>query len=105
MSHAGLINLESQWGTSDTAYSRKVNTVGPVWRHGPVWREQNPARLAVAFRTPVLVTVGEQDFRVPSRLVVFPDENHGILKSENSLLVYQEVNGWLEGWLAPPAAN
>jgi len=65
VSHAGLINLEAQWGTSDTIYSREVNLGGPPWEQGSVWREQNPIRYAARFRTPVLVTVGENDFRVP----------------------------------------
>lgn len=120
ISHAGLVNLESQWGTSDTVYGREVNNGGPVWEQGPVWREQNPIRYAAQFKTPTLVTIGEQDFRVPlnnsleywtvlqrqqvpSRLVVFPDENHWILKGENSRLFYAEVHGWLARWLEVPA--
>ena len=122
ISHAGLINLESQWGTSDTVYGREVNNGGPVWEQGSVWREQNPIRYAAAFKTPTLVTVGERDFRVPlnnsleywtvlqrqqiqSRLVVFPEENHWILKGENSRLFYQEVHDWLARWLANPGSE
>jgi dipeptidyl aminopeptidase/acylaminoacyl peptidase len=117
ISHAGLINLESQWGTSDTIYGREVNSLGPVWEQGPVWREQNPIRYAANFKTPTLVTIGERDFRVPlnnsleywsvlqrlqipSRLVVFPDENHWILKGENSRFFYSEVHAWLARYLA-----
>ena len=116
VSHAGLINLESQWATSDTIYSREINNGGPVWEQGPVWREQNPIRRAAAFSTPTLVTVGEQDFRVPlnnsleywsvlqrrqipSRLIVFPEENHWIMRSENSRFFYGEVIAWLKKWL------
>jgi dipeptidyl aminopeptidase/acylaminoacyl peptidase len=116
ISHAGLINLESQWGTSDTIYSREVNNGGPVWEQGAVWREQNPIRFAKNFRTPILLSVGENDFRVPlnqtlenwsvlqrlkipSRLIVWPDENHWILKGENSRYWYQEVYGWLKKYL------
>ena len=124
VSHAGLVNLESQWGTSDLAYSREANNGGPVWEQGPVWREQNPIRLAGHYRTPVLVTFGERDFRVPinngleywaalqrqqveSRLVVYPDENHWIQRGENSRHFYGEVRDWLVRWLdlAPPAAT
>ena len=118
ISHAGLVNLESQWGTSDTIYSREINMGGPPWEQGPVWREQNPIRLAAQFRTPVLVTVGENDFRVPlnnsleywsalqrmrvpSRLIVFPEENHWVLKGEDSRLFYTEVAAWLDRWLKP----
>jgi dipeptidyl aminopeptidase/acylaminoacyl peptidase len=120
ISHAGLINLESQWGTSDTIYSREVNNGGPVWEQGAVWREQNPIRFAANFRTPIMLSVGENDFRVPlnqtlenwsvlqrlrvpSRLLVWPDENHWILKGENSRYWYQEVYGWLKKYLDEPS--
>jgi dipeptidyl aminopeptidase/acylaminoacyl peptidase len=119
ISHAGLINLESQWGTSDTIYSREINNGGPVWEQGPIWREQNPIRFAKNFRTPILLSVGENDFRVPlnqtlenwsvlqrlripSRLIVWPDENHWILKGENSRYFYQEVHNWLRKYLDEP---
>ena len=119
VSHAGLINLESQWGTSDTIYSREVNNGGPVWEQGPVWREQNPIRFAKNFRTPILLSVGENDFRVPlnqtlenwsvlqrlripSRLLVWPDENHWILKGENSRYWYQELHAWLKKYIDEP---
>ena len=120
ISHAGLINLESQWGTSDIIYHREVNSGGPVWEQAPVWREQNPIRFAKNFRTPILLSIGENDFRVPlnqtlenwsvlqrlripSRLVVWPDENHWILKGENSRYFYQEVHGWLKKYLDEPS--
>jgi dipeptidyl aminopeptidase/acylaminoacyl peptidase len=43
--------------------------------------------------------------QVPSRLVVFPDENHWILKGENSKLFYQEIHDWLARWLGPQAGT
>ncbi len=118
ISHAGLVNLETQWGTSDTIYSREVSSGGPVWEQGAIWREQNPIRLAANFSTPVLVTAGEKDYRVPinndleywsalqrqkveSKLIVFPDENHWILDGENSRFFYAEVDQWLQRWLQP----
>ena len=124
ISHAGLINLESQWGTSDSIYSRELNNGGPVWEQGPIWREQNPIRFAKNFRTPILLSVGENDFRVPlnqtlenwsvlqrlripSRLIVWPEENHWILKGEDSRYWYQEVYSWLRKYLgdATPVAD
>lgn len=116
ISHAGLINLESQWGTSDTIYSRELMNMGPVWEQGKVWREQNPIRYAANFKTPMLLSVGERDFRVPmnetlenwavlqrrrvpSRLLVWPEENHWILNAENSRHFYEEVRDWLGRWL------
>jgi len=116
VSHAGLVNLESQWGTSDTIYGREIGNGGPVWEQGPVWREQNPIRHAADFKTPVLISGGERDFRVPinndleywsalqrqkveSRLIVFPDENHWVLDAENSRFWFAEVHAWLARWL------
>lgn len=116
ISHAGLINLESQWGTSDTIYSREVTNGGPVWEQGPTWREQNPIRFAKNFHTPILLSVGENDFRVPlnqtlenwsvlqrlqipSRLLVWPEENHWISKGEDSRYWYTEVYAWLKKYL------
>jgi dipeptidyl aminopeptidase/acylaminoacyl peptidase len=116
ISHAGLVNAESQWGTSDSIYHREVMAGGPPWEPTKTWREQNPIRYAKSFRTPILVSVGENDFRVPlnntlenwsvlqrlrvpSRLLVWPDENHWILKPENSKVFYQEVHAWLAKYL------
>ena len=116
ISHAGLINLESQWSTSDITYGRERNMGGPPWQQDVDWSKQNPIRYAPKWKTPVLVTVGERDFRVPlnntleywsvlqrqqieSRLLVFPDENHWILQGENSREFYGEVQRWLARWL------
>jgi len=122
ISHAGLINLESQWGTSDSIYHRETNSGGPHWEGAPTWREQNPIRFAKNFRTPILLTVGENDYRVPlnqtienwsvlqrmripSRLIVFPEENHWVLKAENSRFFYREVHAWLGKYLSNGGPN
>jgi dipeptidyl aminopeptidase/acylaminoacyl peptidase len=116
ISHAGLVSLESQWGTSDTIYHREIMNGGPVWEQGKVWREQSPVRHARSFKTPILLSVGENDFRVPlnqtlenwsylqrlrvpGRLLVWPEENHWILKPENSRFFYREVQAWLAKYL------
>jgi dipeptidyl aminopeptidase/acylaminoacyl peptidase len=118
VSHAGLIDLEAQWGTSDVVYQREVMLGGPPWAGDPLWRAQSPIEYAAKFRTPVLVSVGEHDFRVPlnntleywtalqrqqvpSRLIVFPEANHWILRGEDSRYFYQEVAAWLEKYLGP----
>jgi len=116
VSHAGLINSEAQWGTSDGIYHREIMAGGPPWEQTKTWTDQNPIRMAKNFKTPVLVTVGEQDFRVPvnntleywaalkrmkvpSKLLVFPEENHWILRAENSKFFYQQVQEWLATYL------
>ena len=122
ISHAGLVNLESQWATSDFVYGRELMNGGPVWEQGPVWFEQNPVRYAAnhfkgtGWVTPILLSVGEKDARVPmnntienwtylqrlqvpSRLLVFPDESHWISRGEDSRAWYGEVKAWLAKWL------
>jgi dipeptidyl aminopeptidase/acylaminoacyl peptidase len=37
--------------------------------------------------------------KVPSRLIVFPEENHWVLRGENSRFFYQQVHDWLRKWL------
>jgi dipeptidyl aminopeptidase/acylaminoacyl peptidase len=116
VSHAGLVDLEAQWGTSDAVYHREVMIGGPPWSGDPRWRAQSPIEYAAKFRTPVLLTIGEHDFRVPlnntleywttlqrlqvpSRLIVFPEANHWILRGEDSRYFYQEVAAWLDKYL------
>ncbi len=116
VSHAGLWSLESQYGTSDVVYGRERNVGGPPWEDLPLWREQSPMRRAEHLRTPMLVSVGERDYRVPmnnaielwtalqrmrvpSRFIVWPTENHWILNGENSRFFYSEVHAWVGRWL------
>jgi len=112
VSHAGLYDLKTQWTTSDIAYSRERNLGGPAWEGRPVWKEQSPFWQSKKLKTPILLSFGEKDFRVPynnglefwtvlqrqkveSRLVIWPDENHWILKGEDSRYFYKEVQDWL----------
>lgn len=118
ISHAGLVNPETQWSTSDVMYNRELQMNGPVWEQSETWRTQNPARFAADFKTPMLLSVGERDYRVPlnntlemwallqrrqvpSRLLVWPEENHWILNPENSRVFYREVDEWLRKWVTP----
>ena len=119
ISHAGLVNLENQWGTSDVIYGRELQMNGPHWgEQNEGWRTQNPVRYAASFKTPMLLSVGERDYRVPlnntlemwallqrlqvpSRLLVWPEENHWILNAENSRVFYREVADWLAKWVTP----
>ena len=111
-----MFNAESQWGSSDTIYGRELMNGGLPWEGGKTWREQNPIRYAAKFKTPILLTVGEKDYRVPmnetienwsvlqrlqvpSRLLVFPDAFHWITKPEDSRFWYQEVQAWLKKYI------
>ncbi len=116
ITHAGLVNSESQWGTSDGFYEREVMNGGTPWMNTKTFKEQNPIRFAANFKTPILVTVGEQDFRVPlnnsienwhilqrlkipSKLIVFPNANHWITNAEDSRFFYKEVQDWMRKYL------
>ncbi len=122
ISHAGEADLMMQWGTSDGIFGREMNSGGPIWGDSPVWRAQSPALQAgnqakgTGFKSPILITVGELDFRVPmnnaymwftlnqrlsmpSKLLVFPEAGHWILRGEDSRYWYGEVHGWLAKYL------
>jgi dipeptidyl aminopeptidase/acylaminoacyl peptidase len=116
ISHAGLATLDMQWGMSDGNYGRELMMGGPFWDNAAAWNAQNPIAKAGSFKTPMLLSVGELDYRVPhgnaltmyaalqrmnvpAKLMVWPDENHWILKGENSRVFYREVRAWLEKYL------
>ena len=116
VSHAGLFDQAQQWGTSDTVFGRERNAGGPPWEGAGVWTKQNPLSRAGNLKTPMLVTVGERDYRVPmnnaiqlwsalqrmkvpGRLIVFPEENHWVLRGENSKFFYSEVQAWIAKWM------
>jgi dipeptidyl aminopeptidase/acylaminoacyl peptidase len=94
------------------------------WEHGQhpyyeapaEYEKWNPVNYVTNWRTPQLVITSENDFRIPytqgiaaftalqrrnipSRLLVFPDENHWVLKPKNSIQWYDEVFGWMNRWL------
>jgi dipeptidyl aminopeptidase/acylaminoacyl peptidase len=118
VSHAGLFDLKTQWTTSDVSYERERNIGGPYWDGAALWREQSPLTFTSQLKTPMLITVGEKDYRVPmnntfelwtalqrqnvpSRLIIFPDANHWIMKGEDSRFFYSEVHAWLAKYLTP----
>jgi dipeptidyl aminopeptidase/acylaminoacyl peptidase len=114
--HAGLVDLEGQYASSDTIYNREIMNGGPPWGDSPVWREQSPSSYADQFSTPILLTIGEKDFRVPinqtiaawsyvqrkqvpGRLLVFHDANHWIMEGEEARYFWEEVHAWLARYL------
>lgn len=93
------------------------------WEHGgkayfedpAAFEKWNPVNHVTKWKTPQLVITGEKDFRIPytqglaaftalqrrdipSRLLVFPNENHWVLKPKNSRQWYGEVIGWMDRW-------
>jgi len=119
VNHAGAVNNESQYGLNDGGLTRELRMGAPIWETGKgQWFDQSPIRYAKNWKTPMLVTQGELDFRVPvseamttfkllqrlrvpARFVIFPDEGHWILKGPNSRKHMEEVMGWFKRYLEP----
>jgi dipeptidyl aminopeptidase/acylaminoacyl peptidase len=116
INHAGVCDFQTQFA-SDITQGRRKSMGGELWENLEGLDRYNPIRQAANFKTPMLVIHGMRDFRVPynqglviynvykarelpARLVVYPDENHWILKPRNSLHWYGEVHDWLARWLA-----
>ena len=113
--HAGLVDLEGQWSTSDVIYHREVMNAGPPW-DSDVWRDQSPSTYAENFSTPTMLTIGLRDYRVPpnqtisawtylqrkqvpSRLLVFHDADHWIMNGKEARYFWDEVHDWLATYL------
>jgi dipeptidyl aminopeptidase/acylaminoacyl peptidase len=118
VNHAGAVNNESQYGVNDGGLERELRMGGPIWDMKGQWIDQSPIRYSGKWQTPMLITQGEQDFRVPmgesmtsfkllqrrkvpAKVAFFPDENHWILKGENNKLHMQLVSEWLKKYLMP----
>jgi dipeptidyl aminopeptidase/acylaminoacyl peptidase len=120
IAHAGMFNMESWYGTTEELFFADWDLGGPYW-HPKVkdaYLKSSPHRFVDKWDTPIMVMHGEKDFRVPigeamqafqaaqvkgvpSKFVYFPDENHWILKPQNSWLWQREFYGWLDKWLKP----
>lgn len=113
--HAGVYDLMGQFA-SDYTWSRPQNYGAAPWTDPERIDLYSPSRFAAHFETPTLILHGEKDYRVPytqgvnlygvlqgkgvpARIVVFPDENHWILKPRSAFLWWREVHGWLERWI------
>jgi len=118
VSHSGVFDQRAMAYETEELWFTEWDFGGPYFdpAAAQVYERWNPVSHVQNFRTPTLVIHGEKDFRVPysqslglfnalqrrnipSRLVVFPDENHWILKPQNSIQWYREVHGWLDRWL------
>lgn len=111
VSHAGVYNLESMATATEEIWFPAWEFKGMPWENPALYNRWSPHKFAANFNTPTLVTAGELDFRVPvdqslqlyttlqlrdvpSKLIVFPDEGHWILKPQNSEFWYANVLDW-----------
>ena len=113
--HAGVYDLMAQFA-SDGTWGRPTNYGANPWEDPARIDLWSPSRYAASFKTPTLILHGEKDYRVPvsqginlhgvltakgvpSRIVIFPDEGHGVVKPQASRLWWTEVFAWLDRWL------
>jgi dipeptidyl aminopeptidase/acylaminoacyl peptidase len=118
VSHDGVFDLVSMYGSTEELWFPEWEFGGPYWSNPEGYARHNPRDFVKGFKTPTLVVHGEKDYRVPveqgiamftalrrqgvpARLLVFPDENHWVLKPANSVRWYEEVLGWLDRWTKP----
>ena len=116
VSHAGVFDLVSMYGTTEELWFPEWEYGGPPWEVPKHYFDRSPSLFAGNFKTPTLVLHGALDFRVPdaqglgmftalqrrgvpSRYVFFPDEGHWVAKPANRIVWWNEVLGWLETYL------
>ncbi len=116
VSHAGVFDLTSKYGTTEELWFPEWEFGGPPWEQPEHYRERSPSQFVKDFKTPTLVIHGALDFRVPdaqglgmftalqrrgvpSRYLFFPDEGHWITKPANRVVWWREVQEWLARYL------
>jgi dipeptidyl aminopeptidase/acylaminoacyl peptidase len=116
ISHAGVYDLESEFGATEELWFPLWEFGGAPWDKPETIAKWSPSKYVADFHTPTLVVTGELDFRVPytqslelftalqlqkvpSKLVVFPDEGHWVLKPQNSILWYKTFIDWMDSWV------
>ncbi|HEY3769824.1 MAG TPA: S9 family peptidase [Candidatus Angelobacter sp.] len=116
VSHDGMFNTESAYGSTEELWFPEWEFGGTVWANREGYRKWSPHLFATQFKTPTLVVHSQLDYRldvsegfqlfttlqrlkVPSKMLYFPDEGHWVLKPQNSQLWYKTVNGWVDSYL------
>jgi dipeptidyl aminopeptidase/acylaminoacyl peptidase len=122
VSHDGVFNTESAYGTTEELWFNEWEFKGPPWKNRELYRKFSPHLFADKFKTPTLVVHGQLDFRldvsegfqlfttlqrlkVPSKMLYFPDEGHWVLKPQNSRLWWKTVNDWVDQWCEKQLTN
>ncbi|HEX4871447.1 MAG TPA: S9 family peptidase [Nevskiaceae bacterium] len=117
VNHAGVSDFIGQYGADITTYFFNAEVLGGTpWDDLEGMQRNNPIIHARNFKTPMLILHGELDYRVPygqgialygvlqsmgvpSRLVMFPNENHWILSPQNAIYWNYEVQSWLARYI------
>ncbi|MDQ2920361.1 MAG: S9 family peptidase [Acidobacteriota bacterium] len=116
VSHDGVYNLTSMYGATEELWFTDWEFKGTPWTNPAMYQRWSPHNFVNNFKTPILIIHGELDYRVPigeslqlftavqrkgidSKLLIFPDEGHWVLKPQNSQLWYHTVIGWVDKYL------
>lgn len=120
IAHAGIFNMESQYLETEEMWFANWDMGGAFWDKDNAAAQRtfaaSPHKFVDKWDTPILVTHGEYDFRIlssqgemafnaarlrgiPAEMVIFPDENHWILKPQNAILWQRIFFRWLDKWL------
>lgn len=122
IAHAGIFNTEAQYLETEEMWFANWDLGAPFWDKSNAVAQRsfaNSPHLSVdKWDTPILITHGEYDFRilasqgmmafnaaklrgVPAEMLIFPDENHWILKPQNCVMWQRVFFRWLDKWLKP----
>ncbi len=121
ISHDGMFDTNSAGLETEELWFSAWEFGGWPW-NSALYEKWNPMRFADKFKTPTLVVTSERDYRVPfgqglqffsalqvqkvpSKLLMFPDEGHWVLKPGNSRLWHAVVMDWLHRWLGGAEAD
>jgi len=119
VTHAGVFDLRSMAAETEELWFVNWEFKGMPWDNPELYSKWSPSNFVKEFKTPTLVMHGEQDFRVPvsqgmqlftalqsqkvpSKLILFPDEGHWILKPQNTVLWYTQFLDWINQWTKTP---
>jgi dipeptidyl aminopeptidase/acylaminoacyl peptidase len=120
IAHNGMFNFESFYASTEETFFPNHDFGGAYWDKENKTAQRtfanSPHKLVQNWDTPILVVVGENDFRiayteglqafnaaqlqgVPSKLLVFPNETHFVTKPQNAVVWQREFFSWLDRWL------
>jgi dipeptidyl aminopeptidase/acylaminoacyl peptidase len=115
VSHAGVFNIESEYGSTEELWYPNFDYGGPYWAKTKSY-QYSPHLMVDKWTAPILIITGQNDFRipytqsleaftaaqlhgVPSRLLYFEDEYHWVTKPQNSVIWQREYFEWLDKYL------
>ena len=120
IAHDGIFNMEMQYLETEEKWFANWDMGGAYWdKNNPIAQrtfENSPHRFVDKWDTPILCIHGEKDYRIlanqamaafdaakmrgiEAELLIFPDENHWVLKPQNGILWQRRFYNWLDRWL------